>query len=259
MYILVKHRFVEGSGEQSTRIYPSPNGKYLALSTPSEIVFLEVSTLKRIGSWLFTPISTRSEYWFSLDLLWSLDSAGIMTVMPPSDPYIEVNEPSLIWYWPVSGNPELQHADLEMVPDISPDGTIWISPDLHWIAFHRSSNELGTDLELWVATTDGVEERLVYDGRVNQFGWFFDSSEFWFSVGVELFHGNLSGDAEPFLEEYSPASWPTPIDSTLFYFVSGAIDDEAWRLFVGDLSGRVTPILGSFPNLQYLDVKIYNP
>jgi hypothetical protein len=217
-------RTLRGAGEGgSFRI--SPTGKQVVMVTPSAIRLMNTDGTGYRTLLKYSQIDTRSEYFYYVRPVWSLDSRSVLVDVPPrhfmDDPSLA---PRVIWHLPVDGRASKEAAQLPA------QYHYMISPDFSKLAYVKSSQNAAD--EIHVANIDGSEERTYPFGADMIFEtWAPDSESFVLWSRKTQAYYSASMGSEPILLTEPGANSFVWIDE--LYFLYKSMHDEACELRLG--------------------------
>ena len=111
--------FQSGSG------LSSPNGKHIAMVTPTEIRLMGLDGNNLRTALQYPSVAIPSEFAYYAHPVGPTNSKSLMVAIPPTDVYYESTSPTTIWYIPADGGPAVVIAEIEaergQYIEISPD------------------------------------------------------------------------------------------------------------------------------------------
>jgi hypothetical protein len=244
------------------RFFPSPDGRFAALATTTEIGVLDLTTLERRALLKFDPFLMGCECLRIPEVTWSPDSASFLVSIPPADllyPDQYGGEPEQIWRLTVEGSTAL-------IAEVQPLGdqfaTQSFSPDGTKLAYLRSPSDLCEDLPaLHIRDISTSSDQGPLHCITQPPEWTPDSSHYIFSRGYGWELGNaydtstepldfLSTPHDPSYHSRPEITW---IDDA--YFLLTLSSRTACTLTIATLDGVVTTIVrteqGSCPDATY--------
>lgn len=194
----------------------SPDGKLVALITPSEIRVMRMDGSNYHTALKYPGVAIPSEYAYYAQPIWSSDSKSLMVAIPPKDVYYETTSPTTIWQLYPDGQPAKVISKIEAERGQYID----ISPDFSRIAILRFSfyTEEGLDRinELHMAKIDGSED-VLYDSSVLRFiNWTQVSEHFVYQVKYNSYQmGGADSDFILLVDKAISLRW---VDASHFFF-----------------------------------------
>jgi len=189
--------FPEGMGGQ---FYYSPDGKQIAIVTPTKISLIDSNGMNPREKVLSYPeVMTYSEYWYYARPVWAPDSSLLVAAIPPQDPLAEPRQPTTLWNIPITGESGRLAGSIDTTAFFASE--VSFSPDLSRIAFLRETGDPALNQrELYIASNDGNEATLYHTASFLQFlGWAGSSDQFLFQSGDPPVYqvGRVGGDFTP--------------------------------------------------------------
>lgn len=225
--------------------YLSPLADQVAITTPNEIILvnLDGSDWRSISS--FEAVITYSDYRYYPAPVWSADGDFLLLALPPVDPLAEPAEPTRIYRIEAASSSIAQIGQVTTVPYF--DTPVQFPARLDRIAYLVSQTVTGpSSRALYTANVDGSAPRLIFEAELLQFlGWNAVGGSFGFSVGDDqvLYIGSdeaTPGMVQPPLPGILGAEW---VDEDLYLYYQGL--GEQYNLGLADLDGRITVIASS--------------
>jgi dipeptidyl aminopeptidase/acylaminoacyl peptidase len=217
----------------------SPDGKRVALSTPTNIILANVDGSDWRSLLTYEAVATYSEYRYYAQPLWSPDGSLLRVAIPPADPLAEPRQPTSLWLIPADGAPAQQVGSVPAAP--FQDIPVTFSPDLATIIYFQ---EVGAPAEnrrgLHIARPDGSGDWIYQQGNLVQFlGWSSDGRHFLFSQSGDqaMQLGSLDAPAAPASKDavgIIAARW---VDEGRYLFVEQR--GEVFDLYLGAIDGGV--------------------
>lgn len=228
----------------------SPDGKQIALVTPSQISVVQADGSSRLELLTYDQVITYSEYLYYAHPMWSADSTYLRVVIPPAEALAEQRQPTTLWHLPLDGTPSYQLSGFVTAPFFYTETAI--SPDMQRVMYVRETGSPGQDLrELHMVNVDGSDDQIVEQFRAIQFvSWAPDSKHFIFSIydtALKLqigevnrsFHGLTSNP-----EELLHIQW---LDAQRFFYLRPNGDGFEIRLEALDGSTTLIDIVQGDP------------
>jgi hypothetical protein len=225
---------------QGGSFFVSPDGKKIAVSTPTSISVMDFDG----GHWTtlltFPVVYTYSEVWYYPDLFWSPDSHALAVSIPAHDPMTEQNPLLTIWYLPVNGEPARQ---ITQIPDSMRSATrasVGFSPDLAYLVYTlEACQDPEAAYEVHFFKMDGSADQIYGCVSLPRISWAPDGRHFFFRKDV-VHLGELGGKAVSLPGQGSFGTW---IDANYFFaYVYGFV-------YIQSVQGN--RILINIPDLQY--------
>ncbi|MEZ0394925.1 MAG: hypothetical protein ABWK53_00615 [Anaerolineales bacterium] len=238
--VLDLHRVDADSGAPPSLLLPagaggwayfSPDGRYLAVSQPENILLFDpmsgsVSTLLS-----FEFVMTYSEWFYLPEVTWKADASGLWTVIPAHDSLGVPTEPTEVWYIPLTGGATLLDSFVAApvfvdFPRLSPDGTRVL-----YVQEGGGSNTL-------LLRQIGGGEMTVLTAAAGQFGtvgWAPDSNQFvyWNPLPANAYYG-YPGLGFSFVSDVGTEAYNVRwVDAARLLFLAGS----DLRLRTGPASG----------------------
>jgi Tol biopolymer transport system component len=210
----------------------SPDGKWMALSTPTNISIMDVSGIPAPGPGLdFPAVMTYSEYQYYPEPVWAADSTRLAVFIPTDDPMKEPRGLSSIWTMDVMGTQPVRQ--VQITPQFI--GPVTIAPDLTKFFYVREvGNPADNRRELRTALINGTNGKTVFSGSApDVYGWSPAGDVFAFRatnddpVTVSQMAGSV-GD----LPGTQGVYWFDWVDSSRFLF--SKVTGDTVELFLGD-------------------------
>lgn len=210
----------------------SPDGRWMALSTATNISIMDVNGIPAPGPGLdFQPVATYSEYQYYPSPVWSSDSTRLAVFIPTGDPLKEPRGPSSVWSLDVQGGAPIRLA--LVTPQFI--GPVSISPDLQKLFYVR---EIGNPAEnrremitMWI--TAGQEKSVFMGGIPITYDWNPDSTTFAYQtdrssvITVSEMNGSVGN-----LAGTDGAYWFAWVDLNRYLF--SRVVGETVELYLGD-------------------------
>lgn len=157
----------------------SPDGRQVALVTPTEIALANADGSERRTLLDYKAVVTYSEYNYYAAPVWSPDSRYLLVAIPPDDPMAEPARPTAVWKLPIDGSTAQKLCEIQ-VSFLAP---VSFSPDLQRMMYVAAKIAGGASPldELHIARVDGSADSVVLAGRLSAENWSPDSSHFVFS------------------------------------------------------------------------------
>ncbi len=231
----------------------SPDGKQVALSTPTDITLANLDGSDWRSVLTYDPVLTYSEYRYYAQPVWSPDGRFLYVVFPPADPLAKEPSPTEIWLIPTDNAPPKMLMSLFTLPYF--DTPVAFSPDLSQIAYLQEIDTPTENMrELHIARSDGSADIVYTAGELLQFvGWGPPGSQtFVFALGEDqaLHLGSLGASPAPLSQATGSACsahgifnlrW---VDSSRYLYIQG--HGESLNLCLG-LAGGGTILLDTLP------------
>jgi Tol biopolymer transport system component len=178
-------------------IYPSPDGKTIALVSPESIILMDAKGNNRqtVITYPYTHVSGESELVFASKLIWSEDSRSFVIAIPQLN-FPELPPTADTKIWRISIDPP--SSELVAQIDLQPfhRGPV-ISPDLDHIIYEPADTEDKESDEIHLSRIDGSEEIIIY--KKDPFlpyiiSWLPDSKHFVFVFENQVLIGDTEGN-----------------------------------------------------------------
>lgn len=210
----------------------SPDGKWMALSTPSNISIMDVNGIPAPGPGLdFPAVMTYSEYQYYPEPVWASDSSRLAVFIPTDDPMDEPRGKSSIWIIDTVGSQPVRQ--VQITPQFI--GPVTIAPDLTKFFYIREvGNPIENRRELRTALINGANGFTVFSGNApDVFGWAPDGNVFAFRATMEdpITVSQMNGSVGD-LKGTKRADWFKWVDSDRFLFTR--VTDDTVELTLGD-------------------------
>ena len=231
----------------------SPDGNWMALSTPNNISIMDVNGIPAPGPGLdFTPVITYSEYQYYPSPVWAADSSRLAVFIPTDDPMKEPRGSSAIWSMDVKGTDPVRLA--QVTPQFI--GPVIIAPGLDKFYYVKEFGFTAENhREIRTAKINGEDDRTVYDGGIpDDFGWTADGNEFAFKdfrtepvnlSRVDAVAGPLAGT--------EGAMWFTWVDSSQYLYTK--MNQDNVELSLGNKKGG-SQLLAALPQSVYFQILV---
>lgn len=214
----------------------SPNGRFLAISTPESITLMNADGSERRDRVLtFSPVLTYSEYQYYPVPQWAPDSSGIRVVIPPADPLNEsADQPTLIYQIASSGGAAVSLGSIS-VSFLNP---VFFSPDFSKLLY-LSDGETGGDgvLDLHISNSDLSGDSVYQTGEILSTRWLADSTRFVFFINPDnrARLGQADGSEPTALTDSASVVDLQWLDEDTFWFLSRT--EAGWELRESELGG----------------------
>ncbi len=214
----------------------SPDGRYLAISTPENISLMNADGSERRDRVLtFLPVSTYSEYQYYPAPQWAPDSSGIRVAIPPADPLNDSTaQPTLIYQIASSGGAAISLGSLS-VSFLNP---VLFSPDFSRLVYLSEGEASGDGiLDLHLASSDLSGDSVYQSGEILSALWSGDSARFVFFSNPDNRPqtGAVDGSAPAPLTDSASVIDPQWLDADTFWFLSKT--ESGWELRQSDVGG----------------------
>lgn len=222
--------------DEGGRIFLSPDGTTMALTTPTSIRFASTDGTPLGDSRLtFDPVITYSEYAYFPQVIWLPDSQAVLAVIPSPDPFAP-DSSATIWRVPVSG-PE--PAALQTFPGslfmLDAFGQVWVDPTGGQIALLQAAGD-GGERSLSIVPLGGGDATFIAEGSLEWNGWSPDGSLFSYRT--------LGPDAMLMLADLEDVRAVIPGGIALAWVDGGVVvlggRTGDWTLFLHTLDGSTT-------------------
>ncbi len=208
----------------------SPDGRQIAISTPSTISLVDLEGSNRRQVLEYLPVATYSEVQYYAQPVWAADSSALRVAIPAPDPLAEPAPLTSIWHLPTDGTPARLIGNIAAQPLIRPV----FSPDLTHVAYLAGQGSLFvTDLD--------TGETVSYQSGVDDVGgWSLDSRHFGFmtfSEGQPQTHIGRLGF--PAVLAHDDAEVPA-VDLQwvgAYHYLFLAIRPQDWEIRLGEVGG----------------------
>lgn len=228
---------------QGGEIFPAPDGRVIAVISPTQIQIFDLKIRKIIQTFDYGPVISNSGNTYIPIPSWDSQSTSIFVAMPPQDSVSHPNDPVRIWQIPVDGSQPEMLAEFHTL-----GGSAYISPDLQHVAYILNTSSRNDGAGEWhVASLDGSQDTILLQNKVGIFfGWSTDGSAAAFGVSAdppEIWLYNSATRKTQLLETGSASG----ASLTRFAWVDGKTflmttrTESTSRLWLGSISTR--PIL----------------
>ncbi len=237
----------------------SPDGKMVALSTPSQIALanLDGSDYRQVLT--YAPVTTYSDYRYYARPSWKMDSSGLWAAIPPEDPMAEPIEATSLYEISVS---EASARRVNQIPAVSfIESPVAYSPDARYLIYLKDSGDPQAHLrELYISKPDGSGAWMYQKDYLLKFmKWSVDSSNFVFTVGEDqtAWLGNLNAPAKEILPSHNPIAQIQWIDAEHFLFAR--VDLDLVNLYLGNLENPARLLADQIDPPLIFDFHLGNP
>jgi Tol biopolymer transport system component len=210
----------------------SPDGKWMALSTATNVSIMDVNGIPAPGPGLdFPAVLTYSEYQYYPEPVWAADSSRLAVFIPTDDPMKEPRGKSSIWILDTMGSQPGRQ--VQFTPQFI--GPAVVSPDLaKFIYVREAGNPTENRRELRSALINGSNGVTVFSGEVPEvYGWTPDGDGFAFraSMGDPIKVSRVNGPVGD-LKGTEGADWFRWVDPNRFLFTR--VTGDTVELTLGD-------------------------
>lgn len=226
----------------------SPDGKWMALTTPTSVSIMDVNGIPAPGPGLDFPlVLTYSEYWYYPEPVWASDSTQLAVFIPTDDPMKEPRGKSSIWILDTIGSQPTRQ--VQITPHFI--GPVVVSPDLAKFIYVREVGSPADNLrELRSALINGANGFTVFSGgSPDVYGWTPDGDMFAYRATMEdpITVSQMNGSIGN-LQGTEGADWFQWVDSDRFLFTR--VTGDTVELTLGDRKeGR--QLLAALPVSDY--------
>lgn len=200
-----KYRIMLLSPGKGGNFLPSPDGKLIAVVSPSEIRLMNIDGSGYHKVITYPSVGIPSEYRYYAQPIWASDSQSLLVAIPPEDVFYKTKSPTIIWHLPID------HSTPTIVSKIAAERGeyVFISPDFSRIAIMRFlKQEVPNDYyELHIAKINGSEDILYYNGTVYFVSWAQDSKHFVCQVNYSYQLGGVGTDFILLAERADRFTW----------------------------------------------------
>lgn len=223
----------------------SPNGKYAAVSSPSEIKIYEILSKRWYLALRYDQVMIPSETGFLASPEWSQDSKSLVVAIPSANFNYDTNSNIKIWKLIIG---QIEPSLLSKI-ESSHSLNYSISPDhtkIAYASFQNLDGSLYSIQEIHLANIDGSGDEIYITGRYFLRGWLPDSERFLLESDNALFLGQI--DAQPFSFLGSPIKifW---LDNNTAIYWDGAGGKSEVRL--GFLDGSYMTLVGPVDETEH--------
>lgn len=229
--------------DEGGRIFLSPDGTTLTLTTPTSIRFATVDGAALGGERLtFDPVMTYSEYAYFPQVVWLPDSQGVLAVIPSPDPFAP-DSSATIWRIAVSGpEPVALQTFSGSLFMLDAFGRVWIDPTGEQIALLQTAGD-GGERALSIAPLGGSTSTFIAEGSLEWNGWSPDGLLFSYrTLGTDA--TLMVASSEGLLAEIPGGIALAWVDGGVVV-LSGRTGD--WQLLLHDLDGSAR-LLAAIPS-----------
>jgi hypothetical protein len=189
---------------QGGDIYPSPDGKIIAVVSSSTIQLYNLKTRTTLQTFDYDPVTLSSGTSFRVQPVWTPDSQAILVVIPPHDAISQPNAPTRIWRIPTDDTQPEMLAEIHTL-----GGDTQTSPDLQHLAYVLDTSPQHSGIgELHFAKIDSSQDCILLDSKAGIIlGWSTDGSTAAFGVSADppeiWLLDSASAEARPFTSGFS--------------------------------------------------------
>jgi Tol biopolymer transport system component len=226
--------------------YYSPDGSQAAIVTSGSISLINADGSDRREVFTYTPVTTRSEFWFYAQPVWMADSSALWVAIPPADPFVQPSPSTSVWHIPTDGTPASMRGSIatgQMMSSV-------FSPDLRYVAhLHQEQSDPTAPpvLNLLVTDLDSGETIAQYSEATLVYEWSPDSQHFAFLASSsdspsQAKVGQLGGDVVPVYSDAEVVIDLRWVDADRYLFL--AQSSKGWDIMLGEIGGPVKSVAG---------------